>query len=81
MAGADQIEGTQAENLEAITLRADTYMVFEATSEMPQCVIETWVKIWGYFSSANKEYQRNYIIDFEFYKNQHEVEIYIGVKA
>ena len=81
LAGADKIENTQAENLETITLPAGTYMVFEATGEMPQVVIETWVKIWEYFSSANKEYQRNYIIDFEFYKSQHEVEIYIGVKT
>ena len=80
LAGADQIEGTQAENLETITLSAGTYMVFEATGEMPQVVIETWVKIWEYFSSANKQYQRSYITDFEFYKSQHEVEIYIGVK-
>ena len=80
LAGADQIAGARAENLESITLPAVTYMVFEATGEVPQIVIETWAKIWEYFSSENSQYQRSYITDFEFYKSQHEIEIYIGVK-
>ena len=81
LAGVDQIAGTRAENLESITLPAVTYMVFEATGEVPQIVIETWAKIWEYFSSENSQFQRSYITDFEFYKNRHEVEIYIGVKT
>ena len=80
LAGADRIDSTQAENLETVLIPGGTYMVFEAKGEVPQVVIETWMKIWEYFSKEDSEYQRTYTTDFEFYKNQNEIEIYIAVK-
>lgn len=80
MAGTDQVDSPLAENLENITVPGGTYMVFEAKGEVPQVVIETWSKIWEYFSADNTQYQRSYTTDFEFYKNQYEIEIYIAVK-
>ena len=80
MAGADRLEQKIAAKLETLTLPAGTYMVFAAEGEVPQVVIETWSKIWGYFSSGDAPYQRNYTTDFEFYKNQNEIEIYIALK-
>jgi len=80
MAGADRLEQKIAANLETVTLPAGSYMVFEAKGEVPQVVIETWAKIWNYFSDSAAPYRRSYTTDFEFYKNQNEIEIYIALK-
>jgi len=39
----------------------------------------TWSKIWEYFANKNSQYKRAYKTDFEYYKNQHEIEIYISI--
>lgn len=80
LAGSDQIDKTLTKNLENVSIHSGTYMAFEAKGEVPQVVIETWSKIWDYFSQEDAQYQRAYTTDFEFYKNQNEVEIYIAVK-
>lgn len=80
LAGADRIDSTQVKNLETVLIPNGTYIVFEAKGEVPQVIIETWMKIWEYFSKGDTEYQRAYTTDFEFYKNQNEIEIYIAVK-
>jgi len=80
LAGVDIIDPALAEGLENVTLPAATYLVFEATGEMPQVVIETWKTIWDYFSKPDVQYQRAYTTDFEFYKNQNEVAIHIAIK-
>ena len=80
LAGADQVERNIAEHLEAITLPAGAYMVFEAKGKVPEIVIETWANIWAYFAQSGIDYMRSYKTDFEYYKNQSEVEIYISVK-
>ena len=81
LAGADRVDKKIAKNLATVTLPGGTYMVFEAAGEVPQIVIETWSKIWTYFSTGEVKYRRSYTTDFEFYKNQHEIEIYIAIKA
>lgn len=80
LAGSDQIDKTLTNNLENVSIPSGIYMAFEAKGEVPQVVIETWSKIWDYFSQEDAQYQRAYTTDFEFYKNQNEVEIYIAVK-
>lgn len=80
MAGADQVENSSTVNLESVSLRAGPYMVFEAKGQVPQVVIETWMKVWEYFSKDDNQYQRAYTTDFEYFKNQTEIEIYIAVK-
>ena len=80
LAGSDQIDKTLTNNLENVSIPSGTYMAFEAKGEVPQVVIETWSKIWDYFSQEDAQYQRAYTTDFEFYKNWNEVEIYIAVK-
>ena len=80
LAGSDQINESVVSTLEQVTIPGGKYMVFEAAGEMPQVVIDTWSKIWDYFSTENVPYQRAYTTDFEFYKNQNEIEIYIAVK-
>ncbi|MDO8412575.1 MAG: GyrI-like domain-containing protein [Gallionellaceae bacterium] len=80
LAGTDQIGQAPIDNLESVTIASGTYLLFEATGEVPQIVIETWSTIWNYFSKEDAPYQRAYTTDFEFYKNKNEIEICIAVK-
>lgn len=80
LAGTDQTFATIDEQTEVISIPSGSYMVFEAKGEIPQSVITCWTNIWGYFSNDGVEYQRAYTKDFEFYKNQNEVEIHISIK-
>lgn len=79
LSGADKVDSS-TETLEQVILAAGEYMIFEAKGEMPQVVIETWMKVWDYFSDENSPHQRAYTTDFEFYKSQDEVEVYISIK-
>lgn len=81
MAGADKVDKKYADKLETVVLAAGKYMVFKAQGEVPQVVIETWQKIWAYFSNKGAPHLRSYTTDFEYYKNQNEIEIYIALKA
>jgi len=79
LAGADQIASSQVE-LQQIKIEAGDYMVFKGEGgAMPQAVIDTWMRVWDFFSS-DSEYQRIYKTDFEFYASETQVEIYIGIK-
>lgn len=77
MSGVDSYESS-TEKLEEVTLPAGKYLVFEGGGEMPQAVINTWQEIWTYFSNEEGE-KRAYGVDYEFYKNQNEFEIYISI--
>ena len=46
---------------------------------MPSTVVETWKQIWDYFE-VERNYQRNFISDFEAYSGSDKVAIYIGIK-
>ena len=80
LAGTDQLAESPAEALEHVTLVNGDYLVFEAKGPVPQVVIETWGKIWEYFSSQACEHQRAYTTDFEHYRSPDEIDIYIAVK-
>ena len=79
LAGTDQDDTSTCE-LEKINILSGQYLVFEAKGEMPQVVIDTWGEIWAYFSNEEVEYKRAYTTDFEYYKNQNEIEVCIAVK-
>ncbi|MDH5647405.1 MAG: GyrI-like domain-containing protein [Candidatus Heimdallarchaeota archaeon] len=79
LVGTDQKDSLTAK-LENITILSGQYIVFEGKGEMPRAVVETWGKIWDYFSNDQAEYQRAYTTDFEYYKNENEVDIYIALK-
>ncbi len=68
------------EKLEKIKILSGQYLVFEAKGNIAQIVIDTCGVIWEYFSKENAKYQRTYTTDFEFYKNQDEIEIYSAIK-
>ncbi len=91
LAGADRIESSTVE-LQQAKIVAGDYLVFKGEGEMPQAVIDTWMKIWDFFSEGNTskkadkntensiEYKRAYKTDFEFYKSESQVEIHIGIE-
>lgn len=64
--------------LSSVTIQMGNYLVFHGKGPMPLTVIETWKRVWDYFTAENS-YQRSYMTDFEVYKNADEVDIYIGV--
>jgi predicted transcriptional regulator YdeE len=70
---------TRAE-LTEITVESGSYLVFEGTGDMPQTVIETWGRVWDYFSK-DAGYKRCYATDFELFQGADRVLIHIGVVA
>ncbi len=84
----DVLAGYEISNdtLESVKIEKGQYLVFNKRYEENndniriQAVIETWGKIWEYFSNESSQYKRAYKTDFEYYKNQNEIEIYISIQ-
>lgn len=72
-------ELSDATGLDSVKVEAGEYMVFSQKGEMPQAVIDAWMEVWRYFSEL-PERERAYTTDFEFYKSDDEVEVYIALK-
>jgi len=76
---------TQNANLEKVTLEKGRYLVFSKSFESADnearigAIIETWGKIWEYFSNEEVAYKRAYTTDFEYYKGPNEIEIHISI--
>lgn len=77
---------TSNDELDTVKIQKGKYLVFNKIFEgiddsaRIQAIIETWGKIWEYFSDEVSQYKRAYKTDFEYYKNQNEIEIYISIK-
>jgi predicted transcriptional regulator YdeE len=77
---------TSNEKLESIKIETGKYLVFNKIykenndNSRVEAVIETWGEIWEYFANENSQYKRAYKTDFEYYKNQNEIEIYISIQ-
>ena len=77
---------TLNDKLDKVTIQKGKYLVFNKTFEQTddstriQAIIKTWGRIWEYFSNENSQYKRAYKTDFEYYKDQNEIEIYISIK-
>lgn len=71
--------------LDAVKIQKGKYLVFNKIFEETddntrvQAIIETWGKIWEYFLNEDSQYKRIYKTDFEYYKGQNEIEIYISI--
>ena len=77
-AGMEVSSNDSASEYESIKIEAGEYLLFRAKGEMPKIVVDTWKEVWEFFSNNNTE--RKFSTDFELYKSQEEVEIYIAVK-
>lgn len=79
MAGVESNDAPADADLVTAEIEEGDYVVFRVEGELPEIVVECWHKIWDYFSSDDAEYQRAFRTDFEYYKSDSEVEIYISV--
>ncbi len=70
----------EAHGLQEFQINSGRYLAFEGTSEMPQAVIDSWGEVWNHFSSEQCSHKRTFTTDFEVYKNETEIEIYISVE-
>jgi len=77
LVGADKISVT--EEMKSVELQAGKYLMFPVKGELPQAIIDTWMQVWAYFEDSSIDERRTYETDFELYKSEDEVEIYIGV--
>ena len=75
--GADLLK--QTEEMQTVTLEEGRYLMFPVKGELPQAIVDTWKHVWAYFEDPSVDERRAYETDFELYKNEREVEIYIGV--
>jgi len=77
LVGADTLR--VADEMKSVTLEAGKYLMFPGKGELPQAIIDTWMKVWAYFEDPSIDERRSYETDFELYKSENEVEMYIGV--
>jgi predicted transcriptional regulator YdeE len=75
---AGTLNNNQVAELSTAKINSGNYLVFQNKGAMPQTVIETWKRVWDYFT-VDSPYQRCFMTDFEEYKNGDEVAIFIGV--
>jgi predicted transcriptional regulator YdeE len=79
-AGVEQTgKHTGTGKLSEVKIEAGKYMVFEGKGDISTIVVETWGKVWRFFSSKKAPYLRKYTTDFEKYISSNQVEIYIAV--
>ena len=64
-----------SESFVSTILPKSSYQIFDVAAGHPEMVGEKWQEIWGH-AFTNK---RTFISDFELYKANGEIEIYIGI--
>lgn len=80
LAGYDGAGDRAPIELEQIEIPAGNYLVFAQQGQMPQIAIDAWTQVWDYFTGAEAQYERLFNVDFEYYPNGNQIEIYIAVK-
>lgn len=73
----DLLIGNERTNFpESCTIQAGNYVEITVTDGTPENVGKAWQEIWG---DANLESRRSYLTDFEYYKTDGSVSIYLSV--
>ena len=72
-------DNVEAPNVSKYRVQAGNYLVFKGSGQMPQVVIELWEQVWEYFESPTSQHKRVFNTDFELYKSENEVELFISV--
>ncbi|MBC5830881.1 GyrI-like domain-containing protein [Vibrio metschnikovii] len=80
IACASNIDPTGLEHSVTSEIKSGVYLVFKRKGHMPQVVSDLWQEVWRYFSSVDCTHTRAYTTDFEYYKSNNEVEIFIAIK-
>lgn len=84
LVGSDAVQQNKASDAhawQAINIQAGPYVVFQSSGAMPQAVIETWGRVWSYFSNPHCPHQRAYTSDFECHGRDGLVYIHIALVA
>jgi predicted transcriptional regulator YdeE len=84
LVGSDAVQQnkfTDAHALQAVNIQAGPYVVFQSCGATPQAVIETWERVWTYFSDPHCRHQRAYTSDFERYGPDGLLDIHIALVA
>ena len=76
--GSDNVAASEVA-LESITIQAGHYLKFSGQGEFPQAIIDTWQRVWAYFTSDACQHTRRYTTDFEYYEGPDAVSIYIAI--
>lgn len=71
------VEVTKAKN--AVLIEDQKYLAFKKQGELPMVVVDLWEEIWDYFEK-NSDYERAFLIDFEKYAKEDEIEIFVSIK-
>ncbi|KTD37521.1 Transcription activator [Legionella moravica] len=77
-AGLDSSNETNVLELNQVEVMKGSYLVFESQGAFPDCVVQTWERIWTYFQN-NDFYKRAFQSDFELYSGPNQIAIYIGI--
>ncbi len=80
IACADTLQPSMFNDAIPLSIASGNYLKFSATGTLPQAVIELWEQVWHYFSASNCPHTRAYTTDFEYYKSDNEVEIFIALR-
>lgn len=80
VACSDTLSPEELEGSVKFQISSGKYLKFSGKGEMPQVVIDLWGEVWEYFNSDSCLHTRAYTTDFEYYKNNNEVEISIAIK-
>lgn len=82
MAGVEVDKGFEApEGIELIEIGEDSYLLFEKQGIMPEMVYQLWQQIWDYFDDPECPYTRAFTTDYECYKSDKEMQIYISIET
>lgn len=79
VAGATSIDTQLSLELNPYKIATGKYLVFSASGEMPKTVVNLWQEIWQYFEQDKAEYTRAFSTDFEHYKDDTHIDIYISI--
>lgn len=80
LAGAESHADHKNIEVKEVKIQKGRYLVFNNEGKMPDVVIEAWTEVWSYFNDPKCEFKRAYLTDFELYKSQNEIELYIGIE-
>ena len=61
-----------------VDIQPGGYLVFHGEGDMPQMVVDTWLRVWRYFAE-NPQLRRRFATDFEAYEGPDQVAIHVGV--
>ncbi len=62
-----------------VVIEGGRYLEFNVKGPMPDSVLNKWKEIWDFFAKTT-DYQRAYTADFDVYKAQDEVDIYVSIQ-